>query len=258
MEQVFTQLLPVFTFQFILVFARIGSALLVMPVFSERFVLARLRLMLALLISLIMFPVMQSQLPTLPGAITVMVGLLLAEVLVGLFIGTVARLLLSALSYASAIIGFQTNLTVAMAFNPIMGTQTTILDIFLVLAGVMMILVTDLHHLLLLAIVKSYTVFPVAQLPPMEDFLTAVVDVIAGSFYVGIQLSIPFIIAGLMVTAAIGLVARIVPQVPVFFISMPVQIIVGLYMFLAALGAMMLWFTHNFTTAVTGITLHGG
>src|SRR5690348_6112188 len=116
--ELLAQVLPANLFAAALIFARIGSALMLLPGFGEFYVLQRYRLLLGLFIAALLTPVLSPMLPPLPGRaldLAVMVG---SEAMIGLFLGLVSRILLSALDTAGTIVSFQLGLSAAQVFNP--------------------------------------------------------------------------------------------------------------------------------------------
>jgi len=103
-----------------------------------------------------------------------------------------------------------------------------------------------MHHLLIAAIHDSYQLFVPGRPPPFADFAEAAVNIIASSFRVGIQLSAPFLIFGLIFYMGIGILSRLMPQIQIFFIAMPANILLGLLLFMLLLSTMMMWFFEHF------------
>ena len=129
------------------------------------------------------------------------------------------RMLISALHIAGVIIGFQTSLANATFFDPSNSQQGAIFAAFLNIIGTFLIFVTDLHHLMLMAIADSYTLFRPGAPLPLGDFSQVVVRVLAESFVLGLQLSAPFIVIAIIFYTGLGLLARLMPQIQVFFIA---------------------------------------
>jgi flagellar biosynthesis protein FliR len=142
-----------------LVFARLGSAMMLMPGFAESYVNPRVRLMLALALTVIVTPVVSVHLPPMPSALVGAAILIGGEVVIGVFMGGLMRLLVSALHVAGVIIGLQTSLSNATFFDPSNSQQGALIAAFFDILGVFMIFVTDLHHLMLMAVADSYTLF---------------------------------------------------------------------------------------------------
>ena len=240
------QFLPANLFAAFLIFARIGAAMMLLPGFGEAYVLQRYRLLLALLIAALLTPVLGPSLPPLPASparLVVMVG---GEVMVGVFIGTVARMMVAALETAGMVVSLQLSLSAAVMFNPMADGQSPLPAALYSMLGVVLIFVTDLHHLLLRAAVDSYVLFHPGALLPVGDLSNTIAHVAAGSFRLGIEMAAPFIVLGIVFFCALGIVARLVPQLQVLFIAQPLQIMGGLFLFAAVLVSGMRWFLEAF------------
>jgi len=133
------QYLPANLFAVMLVFSRIGSAVMVLPGFGDLYVPARFRLLLGLFFAMLLATALSSILPAQPGSPLVLMSLLGGEIVIGLFIGSVARLMLSALETAGAIVSLQLGLSAAQIFNPLQAQQTAIAGAFLTVFGVLLI-----------------------------------------------------------------------------------------------------------------------
>lgn len=245
------QLLPAGVFAFLLVFTRVGAAVMLLPGFGEVYVSARVRLMLALLLALVLSPAVAALLPALPESPLALTVLLAGEIAVGILIGGAARLTLSALNVAGTVIAFQSGLSSAQFFDPTQGAQGVLVATFLTLVGITAIFASDLHLMLLRATADSYALFPAGRMPAAAGFAEVAGRFVAGSFTLGIQIAAPFLVYGLVFYIGLGLLARLMPQFQVFFVAMPLQIALGLALLAISLGAGMLWFAEYFerTTA---------
>ncbi len=235
-------------FSLLLVFVRLGAAFLILPVFGEAYISPRIRLLFAMAFSVIVTPVVQDVLPPLPSAGILATGLLiLAEILVGLFLGVMVRIMVSALATTGTIIAFITGFANAVLFNPALEDQGSLQSVFLTLLGVLFILATDLHHVMLAGLVESYMVFTPGDVPEMGDFSFMVARAVADSFSLAMKLASPFIVVGVVFYALLGLLARLMPQLQVFFLAMPLQIVLGLMVFLITIQAIMMVFLGDFS-----------
>ncbi len=120
-----------------------------------------------------------------------------------------------------------------------------------------MIFVSDLHHLMLMSIADSYTVFRPGAPLPLGDFSQSVIRVLSDSFVLGIQFAAPFIVVGTIFYAGLGLLGRLMPQVQVFFIAMPLQIMLAFFIMALTLSAGMLWFLSRFQESLLRLTGQG-
>jgi flagellar biosynthetic protein FliR len=160
-----------------------------------------------------------------------MTGIVLGETLIGVFIGLAGRFAMSALVVAGAIIAQQSGLAAATLFDPGFGQQGTAISAWLVAIAITVVFTADLHHLLIRAMVDSYTLFPAGELAPLGSYAEALVRWTANSFMLGVQISAPFLVFGLVINLAMGLIARLQPAIQVFFIAQPAQIALGLLAF---------------------------
>lgn len=233
---------------FLLVFARIGCAIMLLPGFGDTTVPMEIRLFFALALSFIFVPVLQPFMPPDIPSAPIAFGLLIAhEMLAGLFIGLMAQIMMIAMNVTSVLIAHATALSSAFTFNPQMATQSTVISSFISLLVIVMIFVTDLHHLLLLGVIDSYRLLPVSVDLIFGDMAYSLAEGISLALRVGLMIVAPFIVVSFGVFIAMGLVARLVPQIQVFILSIPVQTVTGLIVFMTALSAMMLYFLEQYS-----------
>jgi len=241
-----TELLPAHGFPVLLVFARVGAALMMLPGIGDLYVPQRWRLILALMLSGIVATALGTRLPGLPDNAAALLALLFGEIVIGAFLGTVARLLLAALETAGGIISLQISLSAAVVFNPGAAQQGSVAGALLMMLGTIIIFVSDTHHLMIRAVIDSYAVFAPGTIPAFGDFADALSRLVAQTFRLAVELSAPLIVVGLVFYASLGLVSRLMPQLQVFFIAVPVQILGGVFVLAMTLAAAMRWFHQAF------------
>lgn len=234
------QFLATQTAAFFLIFLRMGAGIMVMPGIGEMYVPPRIRLLLALSVALCLTPVLAAKMPALPGS-PLGVGLLvLAETLTGLFIGGIARLMLSAMHALGTIISFQSSLSSATLFDPTQATQGTALGNILSLTAVVMMFSLNLHHLILQGLAESYSLFPAGSMPPVGEFSNLATSIVSKSFLMAVQLSMPFLIVGLLVNLGGGVLTKLMPTLQVFFLLMAPQILLSMALLSLLFGAIMM------------------
>lgn len=242
--------LPEIASAFLLVFARMGAMAMALPGIGDRSVPPRLRLVFALMLSLILYPIVSKSFgplaPTLAGAMTALIG----EALIGLTLGLCVRLIISALQMAGTTISYQTGLSFAQNVDPGMGGQSLLFATFLSVLAVTLMFATDMHHLLLAAMADSYRLFPPGATLPLGDLAQIALTLTAQAFALGIKLASPFLVFGLVFYFGVGVLSRLIPQVQVFFLAMPANILLGFLLFALLLGAMMLGFLDYFAAAL--------
>jgi flagellar biosynthesis protein FliR len=241
------QFLPANVFAALLIFARIGSAMMLLPGFGEAYVPQRFRLLLAVILSLLLLPILAPLLPPPPASPAALLVIFGAEIAIGVFMGTLARLLLAGLETAGQFVSLQSGLSNAVIFNPMQATQSPIPSALYSALGVLLIFLTNLHYLMLRGLVDSYMIFTPGELPPLGDLSQTVARAVAGSFRLAIEMAAPFIVLGTVFFVGLGLVARLVPQLQVLFVTQPLQIMGGLVLFALIIAVGMGWFLDAFT-----------
>ncbi len=239
-------LLAEYLFGFLLVFTRVGATLMAMPGIGDAFVLPRVRLLLALAVAAVVHPTVADGLPPEPDSPIALLALLVGEAAVGLFFGFIARLLVAALDLAGHIISFELSLANAFVFNPSMASQGSMIGAFLTITALMLMFVTNMHHLVLMAMVDSYTLWPPGSLPPFGDMADHMARLLAESFLIGLQIAAPVLVVGLIFKLGLGLLSRLMPAVQVFFIAIPAQIMLGVTVLSLTLSAMLLFWLDRF------------
>lgn len=244
------ELLSADTFAISLVFARVGGAVMLLPGFGETFVSPRIRLMIALATTVVVTPVVSASLPPAPANVLGGFVLIGGEILIGVFFGAMVRIVLSALHIAGVIIGFQTSLANATFFDPANAQQGAVFAAFLNIIGIFMIFASDLHHLMLMVVADSYTLFKPGAPLPMGDFSEMVTRLVSESFVLGMQLSAPFIAVAVVFYTGLGLLGRLMPQIQFFFIAVPLQIMLAFSVMAMTLSAGMFWFLSHFQASL--------
>jgi flagellar biosynthetic protein FliR len=231
--------LPALATAFLLIFARAGTMLMLLPGLGEMSVPMRLRLTIALILAAVLLPLHRNEFQIDLRSIGPILVLLATEMLVGAVLGMTARMTISALQVAGSVVAQQLGFGFVMAIDPTQGQQGVLVGNFLTLLGVTLIFATDMHHLIIAALHDSYTLFRPGEVPGTGDMAELMTRSFAMAFRIGIQLSAPFLVFGLVFNLGLGILSRLMPQMQVFFVGMPLSIMIGLVLLLLVIGAMM-------------------
>ncbi len=233
-------------FAILIVFTRMGGALTMLPGFGENYVSIRWRLILALAISLLMAPFLEQYLPPIPPDPARLLFLLTGELFIGVFVGLVARFLVAAMHVAGMVISYQSSLALATQFDATQAGQGSIIGNLLAISALMLIFALDLHHMLLRGVADSYTLMEPGVFPPMEDMFNYLASLTSHIFRVGVQFAAPSIVVGLLVYLSAGILGRLMPNMQVFFVMMPLQLLVGFFILMAVFHSIMTAFAQYF------------
>lgn len=231
-----------FLYVVFLIFCRVGTACMFVPAIGDPYVNSRLRLSLALTISVVMAFLLKPQFAPIPSQVMTVILAALAEITVGVFLGMLVRILLSAMQTTGGIIAYQSGLSVAQMFDPATGSQGMAFSGFLYLIAAMLFISLDLHYVFLQGLKESYNIFAPGSWLPMDGASDTIVRTAADIFLIGVKLAAPHMIAGLLIYLLIGIMGRLMPNMQVFFVMVPVQIWLGSALLMLMLSGMMMWY----------------
>jgi flagellar biosynthetic protein FliR len=232
-------LLPALAATFMLVFARIGAMVMLMPGLGEANIPVRVKLSIALLLTLIILPLHRASYHVDMTSMSALGVLMLQEIVIGIVLGATARVTLAALAVAGSVIAQQLGLGFVTSVDPTQGQQGLLIGNFLTILGLTLLFATDSHHLVIAALNESYRIFAPGELMSSGDVAALATRAFAAAFKIGMQLSAPFLVFGLVFNIGLGVLARLMPQMQVYFVGVPLSIMIGFLIFALVLTAMM-------------------
>lgn len=215
---------------FLLIFARIASMVAFSPVIGSGAVPPTAKIGLSFLLSIIVYPFTAANFPPIPDNTVLFFMMLIREVMVGVLVGTVAVAIFAGVQLSGQIFGMQVGFGIVNVIDPMSETQVSILGQFEFLIALLLFVTVDGHHLVLLAIANSYKYLPVDTFHITENLAFEVAGLLQKMFVVAFKVGIPMIATLLTVTVTMGLIARTVPQMNVFIVGLPLNILTGLFM----------------------------
>ncbi len=211
----------------LLIFLRIVSAFLAAPIFNNEAIPFLAKIFLAFVIAYIIFLVRDN------SAVKVETGLFWLfvnagkEIITGLLIGYSLNLAFYGFSYAGSLIGFDMELSMAEALNPMDNTDTNILGEAIYMGAILVFFLINGHHYLIRALAYSFTVIPLGKFSVSKPVYDLIIKYSASVFIIAIKISAPFLISFFLINVAEGIIARVIPQMQVFFVVQPLKIAIG-------------------------------
>ena len=215
---------------FVMVLTRISAFFLVVPVFSWQIIPARVKVAVVLLMAVFFSTI--TALPVDAGAVSVLEAVLLIanEAIYGLALGLVVAIVFSAVKFSGRIVERQMGLAMAQVLDPLTGERAQPLGNLLEMIFILLFLSANGHHLFLLIISRSYETFPVGSIPTMPVLAGGIVKAGSTMFIAGLRLATPMLAAFLLLMVVLAVLARIVPEMNILFISLPLRVGMGLLM----------------------------
>lgn len=229
------------------IFCRIGSCIMTLPGFSSARISVTVRFFLAFAVSLAMTPLLFDSLyPRVSVGGATLVGVIVAEILIGMMYGLVPRLYVLGLQFTGSVVSMAIGLNTPGAMDILEDTSENQMTNLISFGGLLLLFMMDFHHVVFRALFDSYTVMPLGGMPDSQKMLITLTDTLSQTFMLMLRLASPFMIFGLMFNVAVGLVNKLAPQVPVFYISTPYLLVGGLLLVYFTIAAMVMQFAQYF------------
>lgn len=228
---------------------------MVLPGYGESYVSARIRLCFALFVTLVLTPPLGKFMPPMPSSALVLTLLILNEILIGIFLGSICKILVSIVHIAGAIFSLHAGISSAVVFDSTQSSQGTLVGTFLGILIVVLLFCTDMHYLMLMGITKSYSVFTPGRFAPLDVFVDTITHTVSDVFTISVQISAPFIIAGLLLFLGAGIISRLMPTIQVFFVLIAPQLLLGFFVLMTMFNAIVLFcmdFFHDRIMSIMG------
>ncbi len=222
---------------FLLVFVRITGLFFLSPIFGRRNIPNYFKIGFCFMFAIIVansVPVPDLKAYSSLGAYVVLIA---KELLVGLILGFISYMLFSSIYIAGQLIDMRIGFGMVSVFDPLSNVQIPITADFYAIFATLFMLVTDSHHLLIQAMVDSYTLLPLGEAHFSGALLKQVVDLFTKVFIIGFKIAAPITVAILITDLALGIISKSMPQLNVFMLGMPVKVVMGLAIILITIGA---------------------
>lgn len=216
---------------FLCILVRITGFIYVAPYFSYKSVPQKVKIGISIALAFILFQTIPYEPLTYVGVIG-FASLVIKEVIVGLIMGLFANICTQILSFAGSLIDTEMGFSMVQDFDPITNTQVTITSNLYQYAVLLMMLVMNLHHYILKALVDSYQVIPVGKAVIHVNIYQAMLNFITKYFIIGFRIVLPMFAAMLIVNTILAILAKVAPQMNMFVIGLQLKVLVGLLVLL--------------------------
>ena len=215
---------------FLLVLTRISGIFIVAPFLGSQNIPQYFRVGIAFAMTLVIYPVVMQRINFVaPPTVLAYTFSVLSELFVGWLIGFVAYICLMAVNMAGKIMDLQAGFAVVNEMDPTSGQQNPLIGSFLYYLTLIVFVLANGHHVLITALVNSIDVIPITGVQLNTSLATIMVDFTANIFLTGMKIAMPLTFAILLTNVSLGVLARTMPQMNIFVVGIPMQIVVGLF-----------------------------
>lgn len=230
-----------------IVFVRLTGLFFALPFFGDPPVPVKVRLFLAIAFT---FAIYQ----TLPKAFVVSgdyevlayLILIIKELIIGLVIGFFARIFFAGIVMAASIVGFQMGFGTESLMMADAGRSMTAFSAFHRILLILIFFVLDLHHIFFEGIFLTFQYIPPFSTVINGSLTEIIVQATSNIFVVALKLATPILVALLFSMAALGIMAKSVPQINIFTFSFPVSFMTGLLVYLSIMPMFPNWIKTQF------------
>ncbi len=210
------------------IFLRVGAIFMFLPIFNSRAIPVLFKLGFALSVAFILYPLLSEQARPLFATIPELVLAAACELMIGILIGLAVRTLFTGFQMAGQMAGYQMGMAIANVMDPATSAQVPILATFYNLLAILIFLSINAHIFLLRAMVESFQIVPLFGFEFNQAVMQHIINLAGNMFIIALKIGAPVIVALLITSAALGLVARTIPQMNIFIVAMPLKIAIGL------------------------------
>jgi flagellar biosynthetic protein FliR len=244
---------------FVLVVCRLSGLFLLAPVFSSPMIPSRLKLMALLTLAATLTPVVTATathpLPTDTDHLALFV---VKEILVGLSLGFAVAIVFSAVQVGASFIDTTMGFSMANIIDPLNNTSAAVFGSFYTMVATLSFLALNGHYWMIAGFVRSFRIVPIDSLPNFQVMLNNSLGVFYKLFFMAFEIAAPVIITLLLVDVVLGIVSRVVPQMNVFFVGIPLKVGVGMLAIIATMTGFTGFFASRVSDVMSGVSVLAG
>ncbi|MBX2989615.1 MAG: flagellar biosynthetic protein FliR [Bacteroidetes bacterium] len=219
---------------FFLLFVRITSLIVVAPILGHQGIPVQVKVAFGLFFSFVLYPVAAGDAPPVTIEFLPFVLLILHEAAAGILIGFATGLLFAGVRYAGELISLETGLSAASMFDPEAGKSTSVISELMYLMMLMVFLLLNGHHFVLEALYLSYTAIPIGGLTLSAAAFDGMLKLTGFIFIVAVKLAAPVMVAMFLISVALSILSRVMPQMNIFMVAFPLKIGAGFFAIMMA------------------------
>lgn len=214
---------------FWLILFRVFGILFYAPLFGSKNIPTRVKIGLAMMVSLTVFPLIGNQMIPLPDNAYFYFLFVIKEFIIGMILGLVTLLLFVGVQFTGQIIGLEMGFTIVNVIDPQSNLQVSIIGQIYYLIVIMLFLTLNGHYLVIKTIVNSFRILPIHQFDLNTQVGELLIKYSSQMFELAVEVGAPIIVILFLASAALGIMARVVPQMNIFVIGFPIKIGLGLF-----------------------------
>jgi len=224
----------------LLIFLRITAAFFASPIYNHKSIPILVKVFLSLVIAYIVFLTLDKSKITVEFTLGWIFANAIKEIITGLILGFMLNFVFYGIEFAGSIIGLNMELSMAESLNPVDGTSTNEIGQVLFLASLMLFFLIDGHHYIISALVYSFSIVHIGVFAINQSVYQLLVKYSAAVFIIAVKIASPIMVSYFLIYLAEGIIAKVIPQMQVFFVVQPLVVGLG-FILLVALAPVYLY-----------------
>lgn len=228
----------------LLIFLRIAAAMFAAPVLGNKALPFLVKIFLSIFIAYLVFLVINTSQITIELNMWFLVLNAFKEILTGLIFGFMLNFIFYGILFAGTLMGFDIGITIAEMFNPAEGISGNPIGELLFFMTLLLYLLINGHHYLIQSISYSFKIIPIGKFTFVQSAYDLLIKYSASVFIIALKIASPIMVSFFLIHIAEGIIARVIPQMQIFFVTQPLKIALGLFM-LASLAPFYVYIIKN-------------
>ncbi len=245
-----------FIYNFLIIFSRVGCVMMFTPGIGEHLINTRIRLLFAIILSSILLPIIfPSKLIIIPDSSIQLFLNISGEIIIGLFIGLFLKIIVSVVNIFGFVISNSMGLSAATLVDPSQSSQQgTLLGNFFTILAIVLIFATGIDHIVIISLALSYKTFPIFSYAEFNsDYTQSIMKAVNEVWIISIKMASSFIIISLLINIGSGILSRLMPQLHIFFLIIPIQSLIGFLFLSITISTLMIWFIETYKNYINNL-----
>lgn len=214
----------------LLIFLRVTAMFFAAPVFGHNAIPPLVKMSLSILLAYIIFLTIDKSKISINLNFATLVVYSLREIITGLIMGFVLNFVFWGVSFAGSLIGYDMGLMFAEVLNPFEENNNNVIGEVLFFTTVMIFILINGHHYIITGVAASFDAIPIAKYTVNEPLIRLLIKYSFAVFTIAVKIASPILVSFFLVHLAEGIIARVIPNIQIFYVTQPLKIGLGMVM----------------------------
>jgi len=219
-----------YTFEyFLMILVRVATFVYIAPFFGMNNTPNRVKIGFSALLAIVLFQTIQPKEVLEYSGVIGFAIIVLKEGITGLLIGYAANICNSIIVFSGKVIDMEIGLAMANMYDPTTKAQSGLTGTMYNYFIMMLLIVTNMHHYILRALVDTYQIIPVnGAVFDWEHLMGSMVMYMTDMMAIGFRIALPIFACSMILSCILCIMAKVASQMNMFAVGMQIKILLGL------------------------------